>query len=468
MSNAVPGQQSPAVTIYRQWTQIWYPWFKKLLERVINVEAEFEEIGLSIVVVNTIVDNSRAQWGIAINSDNRIVGAIKLDGTETESEFAVLADKFIVVHPTDDGKTIEAFVAGTVEGVATAVGINGDLNVDGTIDTPSLAANSITTSKLAAGSVTADKIDVSALSAIVANFGTCTAGRIQSANGLSFLDLGTGEFQITGSVYRFRVSPANGAMALYNWAAAGDAPLTNPTGNLSNTVFHSSLRYQGVVGTLSGTLNLPSALTGSNFPRQTTYVLGAHGQGYKPMLFGRWTGLGVGMMGSVPVQQYVDGTLGNTSNVRWLTLGADDTNVFVFEYVRGLVAADLVPAISLTYEVKIIDRNLDAALPNTGSTTFKINSGEIEFTSPKGTFSSAKRYIRQGGTGAFRLAGGKTMSIRYTETTGSFNVRQNTWIWSDGVYTKRVDNVFTGSTGTPTVSLPASSFTPRAENVSLG
>ena len=85
------------------------------------------------------------------------------------------ADKFVIVHPSVNNTTITAFVTGLVAGVPT-VGINGSLIVDGTI--------------------LADAIAVNQLSALTANLGIVTAGRIQSADGSSFWDLDTGEFVI--------------------------------------------------------------------------------------------------------------------------------------------------------------------------------------------------------------------------------------------------------------------------------
>ena len=104
-----------------------------------------------------------------------MTGAITLDGSDTQSTFAVLADKFIIVHPSIDGTTLQAFVVGQVNGTTT-VGINGSLIVDQTI--------------------LARHLDVETLSAIAANVGTVTAGVIRSADNSSYWNLNTGEFVI--------------------------------------------------------------------------------------------------------------------------------------------------------------------------------------------------------------------------------------------------------------------------------
>ena len=89
---------------------------------------------------------------------------------------SVLADHFIIVHPTADGTQIQAFVTGLVNGTAT-VGINGNLLVD--------------------GSILARSLSVSSLSAISANIGTCTAGVLQSADNKFVIDLNNKLITIT-------------------------------------------------------------------------------------------------------------------------------------------------------------------------------------------------------------------------------------------------------------------------------
>lgn len=118
----------------------------------------------------------QAHYGIDINANGRVVGGIRLDGGATLSTFAVLADKFVIVHPSADGTTITAFISGLVDGVST-IGINGNLLVDGTILARSLL--------------------VDQLSAVSADLGTCTAGVIQSADGKFVIDLNNKTLTIT-------------------------------------------------------------------------------------------------------------------------------------------------------------------------------------------------------------------------------------------------------------------------------
>lgn len=157
----MPLLREPVVDRYRQWNPAWWNFMRPFFKQTKDNAGQIVEIVDSIVGV-------AASWGLELNINNRVVGAIRLSGTETVSEFAVLANRFIVVHPTDDGTTIEAFVVGLINGSPT-VGINGNLIVDDTI--------------------LARHIDVATLSAIAANIGTITAGRLQSADGMFVIDL---------------------------------------------------------------------------------------------------------------------------------------------------------------------------------------------------------------------------------------------------------------------------------------
>ena len=190
-TSATPSPTEPVIDRYRRWSPVWYPWIKRMLDTLRQTSADLDTVQeqvttltttvggntTSITQVQQSVDGIEAQWGVTINQNNRVTGLVRLDAGVTGSTFAVLADRFEVVHPSQNGTTITAFVIGNINGTPT-VGINGNLIVDDTI--------------------LARHIDVSSLSALTANLGTVTAGRIQSASGASFWDLNTGDFQIGG------------------------------------------------------------------------------------------------------------------------------------------------------------------------------------------------------------------------------------------------------------------------------
>lgn len=129
-----------------------------------------------ITTNTTSIGGLQGKWGVTINADKRVTGIELNSGADNTSTFAVMADKFIIVLPTDDTETIQAFIAGLVNGVAT-VGINGDLVVDQTI--------------------TADKITTMTLSAIVADLGTITAGLIKDTANTYNIDIPNGIFKST-------------------------------------------------------------------------------------------------------------------------------------------------------------------------------------------------------------------------------------------------------------------------------
>ena len=160
----------------------------------------------AITQLTTTTDGYAGKWSLSFNANNRVVGAVTLNGTQTSSTFSILADKFIIVHPTANATTLQAFIVGLVNGIST-VGINGNLIVDGTIAARHILADAITADKIAAGavgaseiaagSITADKMNVTALSALTANMGTVTAGILQSADGKMVINLNSKSITMT-------------------------------------------------------------------------------------------------------------------------------------------------------------------------------------------------------------------------------------------------------------------------------
>jgi hypothetical protein len=156
--------------------------------QISTVKTTVGENTTSIEQLTTSVDGYAGKWSLSLNTNGRVTGAITLSGTSSQSELAFLADKFIIVHPTDDATTVQAFVVGLVDGTST-VGINGNLIVDDTIVARHIAAGAIGAEEIAAESISADKLDVTSLSAIAADVGEVTAGVMRSADGLMIIDL---------------------------------------------------------------------------------------------------------------------------------------------------------------------------------------------------------------------------------------------------------------------------------------
>ena len=173
-TNPLPSVSEPFVDRFRRINPVWLRWLKPLLEtvkstttKVDTVETTVNGVTTTVTALQTSVGGLQGQWGVTIDVNGKVIGLVRLDGGATGSEFNVLADKFIVSHPTTTDE-MQVFVIGLVNGVST-VGINGELMVDGTI--------------------TANALDVVDLSAINANMGTITAGKLQSTSGNFVIDL---------------------------------------------------------------------------------------------------------------------------------------------------------------------------------------------------------------------------------------------------------------------------------------
>lgn len=177
-STPIPSPNEAFIDRYRRITPQWYPFIRRLFESlrttirtVDNTTEALDNLSTDVTEVIQVVDNIQGQWGIAVNANGRVTAAVRLDGSPAQSSFSILADRFIVVNPSNNGQTIQAFTSGLVNGVPT-VGINGNLVVD--------------------DSITANQINVTSLEAISGTMGSLTTGRIQSPDGrLDINALGT-------------------------------------------------------------------------------------------------------------------------------------------------------------------------------------------------------------------------------------------------------------------------------------
>ena len=147
-----------------------------------------------------------------------------------------------------------------------------------------------------------------------------------------------------------RLRIAGGVCAV--WDGAGDTlPFDNPTSYLSRVKFHSELNYLKVIDEQTHTVNFvlrgAPGFTGS-------YTMFAHGRAGIPLVFASTTisGNTVAFTGSIPVQ--VD-TVFRGRWARWVTVGADATNVYAYEY-GNLPATYTLPALSLSITTWVTDR----------------------------------------------------------------------------------------------------------------
>jgi hypothetical protein len=201
---------------------------------------------------------------------------------------------------------------------------------------------------------------------------------------------------------RFRV--ADGKMAM--WMGAGDMlPFTTPLSYISRVKFHSDLDYLPIVSVIDRTVSLPEIpSTGSGQGsggrrglRTNLYTLAPHGMGFTPFVVGELSingtvsGKPMVMAGSVPVAQVT-----NDHYARFLSLGADATNVTVYEYspLRGFAPGNWVPrpAVNVTIRTYVSAVDLDSSvIPPLSSARFKIDATGMV----AGRWSTANRYIRE-------------------------------------------------------------------------
>ncbi len=186
-TNPLPSVKEPFVDRFRFINPVWLRWLKPLLEtvkststRVYTVTAEVDTMSVTVTETATAVATLGGQWGVSIDINGKVVGLVKLDGTAMESTFTVVADKFLVKHPTTTTE-IEAFVVGNILGTPT-VGINGELIVD--------------------GSVTADALNINTLSEASDDAGVIVNGTLKDSLDVYEFDIANGYFGRTdGSSY---------------------------------------------------------------------------------------------------------------------------------------------------------------------------------------------------------------------------------------------------------------------------
>lgn len=144
------------------------------------------------------------------------------------------------------------------------------------------------------------------------------------------------------------------------------SPETAIPPDLSRVKLDTNLKY---VRTISApapvTLNLPAlarqASGGENPAYFQNHIIGTHGLGYSPGLYGFATigGAHIPLRGSVPIQ--ISG--GNQHFARIISLGSNATNIIINEYaVRNFfaVAANAYEAITVVVTYFITNVNLDA------------------------------------------------------------------------------------------------------------
>lgn len=187
----------------------------------------------------------------------------------------------------------------------------------------------------------------------------------------------------------------SGTLAIYSVdsVAPDDAPFTAPLSHLSRLRFHSGLRMPRIISTTTYSLTLGaySALS----VNRTTYTVAAHGRAGIPLIFGTLPGLGKTMMGTVKVNQ----TVGVVTIQRFLTLGADASNILLRE--EAMVNTVAAPALAISLTVYVCDYLLDgSAAPSDGTDDEYISMTPDLIKAQRGAWRSDNRYLRAASSGA--------------------------------------------------------------------
>lgn len=122
------------------------------------------------------VDGIKAQWAVVIDINGTVRGAVKLDATDETSDFTVTADTFKVAFPGESGGDAVPVFSIAMVGGEPKLALRADMLVD--------------------GAIVARMIDVAALSAITADIGEVTAGKLRSSDSKFVIDLDAKTLQI--------------------------------------------------------------------------------------------------------------------------------------------------------------------------------------------------------------------------------------------------------------------------------
>jgi hypothetical protein len=195
-----------------------------------------------------------------------------------------------------------------------------------------------------------------------------------------------------------------GTMAIYtvDSVAPDDLPFSTPLSYLSRVRFHSGLRTPRIISANTYSVTLSAIAT--NSVTRNTYTVAAHGQSGTPLIFGSIPALGISMCGTVPI-------LATSAPTRFITLGADATNIVLHEEVVS--AAIGLSATTISLNVKICDFMIDGSVPSINGTDAEyIQMTPTLVKAQRGNFRSNSKYLRaaSGGT-TFPVPKNQTMRV---------------------------------------------------------
>lgn len=153
-----------------------------------------------------------------------------------------------------------------------------------------------------------------------------------------------------------RFDAAFGTAAI--WTGNGDAPFYNPRANISRIRYHSDFKYPKIIRDQTITQDVPARATGTR--GDYSYTLIAHGLAGPPQLFAavyvidRWVPLFV----STPYPSSFECGRDHLSQFRFLSIGADATNVLLKEFWCLANIYDALAAQTITLRILVTDKVL--------------------------------------------------------------------------------------------------------------
>jgi hypothetical protein len=137
----------------------------------------FSSVSTVSQAVSTLNGYAAASWGVTVDVNGNVSGIQLINASDAESQFRVVADKFMVAFPGHaGGDPVSVFTIGNVSG-APKIAIRGDMIID--------------------GAITAPMISVGTLTAISAHFGDAVVdGKLTSNNGKMVQDFTLGTIEI--------------------------------------------------------------------------------------------------------------------------------------------------------------------------------------------------------------------------------------------------------------------------------
>lgn len=223
---------------------------------------------------------------------------------------------------------------------------------------------------------------------------------------------------------KLKADGSTGVVAIYTVedTLIDDDPFTDPLNHVDRIEFHSELDYLAVSSVQTGTLSLPSVSIGP-LPYSTQHNLFAHGLGYQPLVLGYlegFAGFNVPLMGTTilygAADTFPNGSVGGDDGwMRSVQLGADDTYVYLHEYViPGVIGVGrTIAAATLDWRVFVTTRNLDlnSGNDNTASHPSNLYISPTRVVFGQGKFDTDRRHLKKSASG-FAVAIDKSLDLK--------------------------------------------------------